>query len=65
VTRLKQACCVPTAGVAALAAAVATAATWPDQPAAALSATSQGISCNAVAGAYQFPGADGVMTPAA
>lgn len=56
---------MPTAGVAALAAAVATAATWPDQPAAALSATSQGISCNAVAGAYQFPGADGVMTPAA
>jgi hypothetical protein len=42
VTRLKQACCVLTAGVAALTAAVATAATWPDQPAAALSATGQG-----------------------
>ena len=53
-----------TAGVAALTAAVATAATWPDQPAAALSAARQGGSCNAVAGAYQFPGADGV-TPAA
>jgi CHAP domain len=64
VTRLKQACCVLTAGVAALTAAIATAATWPDQPAAALSATRQGGSCNAVAGAYQFPGADGV-TPAA
>ncbi len=62
--RLKQACCVLTAGVAALTAAIATAATWPDQPAAALSATGQGGSCNAVAGAYQFPGADGV-TPAA
>jgi hypothetical protein len=64
VTRLKQACCVLTVGVAALAAAVATAATWPDQPAAALSAARQGGSCNAVVGAYQFPGADGV-TPAA
>src|SRR3984957_11825163 len=62
--RLKQACCVLTAGVAALTAAIATAATWPDQPAAALSATGQGGSCNAVAGAYQSPGADGV-TPAA
>jgi hypothetical protein len=64
VTRLKQACCVLTAGVAALTAAVATAATWPGQPAAALSAARQGGSCNAVTGAYQFPGADGV-TPAA
>jgi hypothetical protein len=67
VTRLKQACCVLTAGLAALTAAVAAAATWPGQPAAALSALSaarQGGSCNAVTGAYQFPGADGV-TPAA
>jgi Putative Ig domain len=64
VTRLKQACCVLTAGVAALTAAVTTAATWPDQPAAALSAARPGGSCDAVAGAYQFPGADGV-TPAA
>ena len=55
-----------TAGVAALVASVATAATWPDPSAAALTAAAgkQGGSCNAVAGAYQFPGADGV-TPAA
>jgi hypothetical protein len=64
VKRLKQACCVLTAGAAALTAAVATAATWPDQQSAALAAARQGGSCNAVAGAYQFPGADGV-TPAA
>lgn len=53
-----------TAGAAVLTAAIATAATWPNQPAAALSAARQGGSCNAVAGAYQFPGADGVK-PAA
>ena len=55
-----------TAGVAALVASVATAATWPDQSSAALTAAAdtQGGSCNAVAGAYQFRGADGV-TPAA
>ena len=55
-----------TAGLAALTAAVATAATWPDPSTAALTAAAdkQGGSCNAVAGAYQFPGADGV-TPAA
>jgi hypothetical protein len=66
VKRLKQACCVLTAGVAALTAAIATAETWPGQPAAAFTAATdrQGGSCNAVAGAYQFPGADGV-TPAA
>jgi hypothetical protein len=66
VKRLKQACCVLTAGVAALVASVATAATWPDQSSAALTATAdkQGGSCNAVSGAYQFPGAAGV-TPAA
>jgi len=55
---------VLTAGVAALAAAIATAATWPGQPAAAITVTRQGGSCDAVNGAYQFPGADGV-TPAA
>jgi hypothetical protein len=63
-----QAGCVLTAGVATLTAAVATAATWPSQPAAALAATTtatgQSGSCNAVPGAYQFAGADGV-TPAA
>jgi hypothetical protein len=64
VKRLKQACCVLTAGLAALTAAVAAVAAWPGQPAAALSAARQGGSCNAVTGAYQFPGADGV-TPAA
>ncbi|HEX4290766.1 MAG TPA: putative Ig domain-containing protein [Trebonia sp.] len=53
-----------TAGAAALTAAIATAATWPGQSSAALSAARQGGSCDAVAGAYQFPGADGV-TPAA
>ena len=52
-----------TVGVAALT-AVATAATWPGQPATALTAAGQGGSCDAVAGAYQFPGADGA-TPAA
>jgi Putative Ig domain len=64
VKRLKQAWCVLTVGAAALTAASATAATWPGQPAAALTAARQGGSCDAVAGAYQFPGADGV-TPAA
>jgi hypothetical protein len=59
-----QACCVLTAGVAALTAAVATAATWPSVAAAALADATQSGSCNAVTGAYQFPGADGV-TPAA
>jgi Putative Ig domain len=59
-----QACCVLTAGAATLTAAIATAATWPSQPAAALAAVRQGGSCNAVSGAYQFPGANGV-TPAA
>jgi Putative Ig domain len=75
VKRLKQACCVLTVGLAALTAAVATAVIWPD-PAAAAEATTaatteataaadtQGGSCNAVAGAYQFGGADGV-SPAA
>ena len=48
-----------TAGLAAMTAAVATAATWPDQPAAALTAVRQGGSCNAVAGAYQFPARTG------
>ena len=60
-----QACCVLTAGAAALTAAAATAATWPSVAAAALAATAtQSGSCDAVTGAYQFPGADGV-TPAA
>ena len=53
-----------TAGAAALTAAIATATTWPDQSAAALPAAGQGGLCDAVPGAYQFPGADGV-TPAA
>jgi hypothetical protein len=73
VKRLKQACCVLTVGLAALTAAVATAVIWPDPAAAAAAAAAavatavpgtQGGSCDAVAGAYQFGGADGV-SPAA
>jgi hypothetical protein len=71
VKRLKQACCVLTVGLAALTAAVATAVIWPDPAAAAAAALAaaanagpQGGSCDAVAGAYQFGGADGV-SPAA
>jgi hypothetical protein len=69
VKRLKQACLVLTAGLAAVAAVLAVTAGRPGLARASTAdtvavAARQGGSCDQVSGAYQFPGGDGV-TPAA